>query len=314
MKAIAVREVGGSDRLELMDLPVPEPAAGEVLVRIESAGVNEVDTMFREGYLDQGIRPIVMGSDFSGVVEQVGDGVDDLAAGDEVYGYKLLGNGTYAEFAAVRADWLARKPASLSHREAAGFPCVGLTAHQAIVDVLDVQEGETVVVTAAAGGVGSVAVQLAAERGARVLGTASAPNEAYVRSLGAEAFVDYRSGDWVAGVKAIFPDGADVVLTCRGGETKRRSPEVLRDGGRLVWITGEDKPGPPMERLIAGSYSGGMPRRDTLDALTALIDAGRLRLPVAQAYPLLDAAAAQLRVAEGHVQGKLVIDVNGASS
>jgi NADPH:quinone reductase-like Zn-dependent oxidoreductase len=306
MKAVAVAEIGGLDRLELMELPDPEPAAGEVLVRIEAAGVNEVDTLFREGYLDAGTRPMVMGSDFSGVVERAGEGVEDLTAGDEVYGYKLLGNGTYAELATIPAAWMARKPASLSHVEAAAIPCVGLTAHQAI-ELLDVRIGETVVITAAAGGVGTVAVQLAADRGARVLGTASGANETYVRELGAEAFVDYRAGDWVKAVRDHFPGGADIVLTCRGGETKRRSPEALRDGGRLVWITGDERPGPPMERLISGSYSGGMPRRDTLEALAKLVDAGRLRLPVQEVYPLTEAAAAQRRVAEGHVRGKLVV-------
>jgi len=180
--------------------------------------------------------------------------------------------------------------------------------------VLDVAPGEIVVVTGSAGGVGTVAVQLAVERGARVLGTASAANEDHVRGLGAEWFVDYRGSDWVEAVRELHPDGVDVVLTCVGGETKRRAPTVLRDGGRLVWITGEDKAGPPMERLIAGSYSGGMPRRDTLEALSALVDARKLRLPVQAVYPLDAAADAQLRVADGHVRGKLVIEVGAVTA
>jgi NADPH:quinone reductase-like Zn-dependent oxidoreductase len=313
MRAMAVEEIGGLDLLRVLELPVPAPAPGEVLVRVEAAGVNLVDTMFREGYLDDGRRPLVMGSDFSGIVERLGDGVDDLAVGEEVYGYKLLGNGTYAEFATVPAGYLARKPATISHVEAAGIPCVGLTAYQAIVDLLAIDRGETIVVTAAAGGVGGLAVQLAADRGARVVGTASARNEAYVRGLGAEGFVDYAAGDWVDGVKALHPDGVDVVLTCMGGETKRRSPEVIRDGGRLVWLSGEEKAGPPMARMIAGSYSGGMPRRETLEALAALLDAGRLRTSVEGVYALEDAVEAQRRVAEGHVRGKLVVEVGAVS-
>ena len=309
MNAIAVQEVGGPENLELLELPVPEPGPGEVLVRVAAAGVNSVDALFREGYLDSGARPLVMGSDFSGVVERVGDGVDDLRPGDAVYGYKLLGNGTYAEFAAVPAGYLALKPRTLSHVEAAALPCVALTAHQAVVDVLDVLPGETVAITAAAGGVGSVAIQLAADRGASVLAVAGERNEAYVRSLGAHAFVDYRDGDWVQAVRERFPAGVDVVLNCWGGEMKRRSPEVVRDGGRMVWITGDEQAGPPMERLIAGAYSGGLPRRDTLDAITRLVDAGRLRLPVEQVYSLADAALAQERAVAGHVRGKLVIEV-----
>jgi NADPH:quinone reductase-like Zn-dependent oxidoreductase len=309
MRAVAVGETGGPERLEIMELPEPVPGPGEVLVRVEAAGVNLVDTMFREGYLDSGERPLVMGSDFAGVVAGLGDGVVDLTHGEEVYGYKLLGNGTYAEFVAVPASWVARKPPRLTHVEAAALPCVGLTAYQAIVDVLDVRRGETLVVTAAAGGVGSVAVQLAVALGARVIGTASARNEAYVRGLGAEAFVDYTAGDWVAAVAKRYPDGVDAVLTCVSGETLRRSPETIRDGGRLVWISGGPAAGPPMQRRIAGSYRGGEPSRDTLDALAALVEQGRLRPHVGRVYPLADAAAAQLRVAEGHVRGKLVIAV-----
>jgi NADPH:quinone reductase-like Zn-dependent oxidoreductase len=309
MKAIAVEEVGGPEQLKLLELPVPKPGPGEVQVRIEAAGVNSVDAMFREGYLDSGARPLVMGSDFSGVIERLGDGVEDMHAGDEVYGYKLLGNGTYAEFAAVPADYLALKPETVSHVEAAALPCVALTAYQALVDVLDVQPGETVAITAAAGGVGSVAIQLAAHRGSHVLAIAGARNEDYVRSLGAEEFIDYRGGDWTQAVTELFPGGVDVVLSCWGGEMKRRSPQILRDGGRMAWMTGDDQAGPPMERMIAGAYSGGIPRRDTLEAIAGLIDAGALRASVEQVYPLEDAASAQQRAAEGHVRGKLVIDV-----
>jgi NADPH:quinone reductase-like Zn-dependent oxidoreductase len=288
---------------------VPEPRPGEVLVRIAAAGVNSVDAMFREGYLDSGARPLVMGSDFSGVVECLGAGVAGLRAGDEVFGYKLLGNGTYAEFASVPAGHMALKPTSVSHVEAAALPCVALTAYQALIDLLDVKAGEIVAVTAAAGGVGSVAIQLAVDRGARVLAIAGARNEPYVRSLGAAGFVDYRAGDWAQAVRQRFPDGVDVVLNCWGGEMKARSPEIVRDGGRMVWITGDEPAGPPMQRLIAGAYSGGLPRRDTLSAIAALVDAGRLRLPVDQVYPLEDAAIAQQRAGAGHVRGKLVIDL-----
>jgi NADPH:quinone reductase-like Zn-dependent oxidoreductase len=312
MKAVAVRELGGVERLEVLDLTVPSPGAGEVLVQVEAAGVNYVDAMFREGYLDSGARPLIMGSDFSGVVAALGDGVNDLAIGDEVYGYKLLGNGTYAEFVTVRSDWVAHKPSTITHAEAASLPCVGLTAHQATIEALDVQAGETVVVTGAAGGVGTIAVQLAVDRGAHVIGTASARNEAYVRDLGAAEFVDYTAGDWVEAVRGLHPDGVDVVLSAIGGETKRRSPDAIRNGGRFVWLSGEDKPGPPMERFIAGAYCGGMPRRDTLQALTELVEDGRLRVDLQEVYSLEEAAEAQTEVSGGHVRGKLVIAVGDA--
>ncbi len=142
MRAIAISEVGGPERLELMEIPVPVPGSDEVLVRVEAAGVNEVDTLLREGFADSGARPLVMGSDFSGVIELVGDDVHDLAVGDAVYGYKLLGNGTYAEFVAMPAAWVARKPTTISFEEAASLPCVGLTAYQSLVETLDPAPGE----------------------------------------------------------------------------------------------------------------------------------------------------------------------------
>lgn len=314
MKAIAISEVGGPDRLELMHVPVPVPGPDEVLVRVEAAGVNEVDTLLREGYFDAGARPLVMGSDFSGVIELVGDDVRDLDVGDEVYGYKLLGNGTYAEFVALPAAWVAHRPTTISHEEAASLPCVGLTAYQGLVETLDPAPGETVVIAGAAGGVGSVAVQLAATRGAHVIATASGRNREYLESLGAETVVDYTAGDWVEAVRALHPGGVDAVLTCRDGETKRRAPEVLHDRGRLVWMTGNDQAGPPMERGITGSYLGGTPSRATLEALADEVDSGRMRPTVQDVYVLTEARAAQIRVAEGHVRGKLVISVGTVPS
>ena len=137
MRAIAISEVGGPERLELMEIPVPVPGSDEVLVRVEAAGVNEVDTLLREGFADSGARPLVMGSDFSGVIELVGDDVHDLAVGDAVYEATAAGNGTYAEFVAMPAAWVARKPTTISFEEAASLPCVGLTAYQSLVETLD---------------------------------------------------------------------------------------------------------------------------------------------------------------------------------
>jgi NADPH:quinone reductase-like Zn-dependent oxidoreductase len=306
MRAIAVTEPGGADRLQLMDVPAPNPKPGEVLVRVRAAGVNLVDTMLRSGYLDTGARPLIMGCDVSGVVERLGAGVEDLDVGQEVYGYKRFGNGTYAEYAVLPSQWLAPKPVTLSHVEAAAFPCVALTAYQSL-ELLAPQAGQTLVVTAAAGGVGSIATQIAAARGATVIGTASAHNHGYVRELGAAEVIDYRAGDWTAAVRAVVPGGADAVLEAYGGETKLQAPRALRDGGRIVWITGE--PAPQLDRGIVGADVHGLPRRDTLDMLTDLIDRGQLRLPVQQVYGLRDAATAHERVADGHVRGKLVIEI-----
>ncbi len=310
MKAIAAYAYGGVDQLHLVDLPTPQPGPDDVLVRVRAAGVNLIDAMHRNGYQPQHRFPLIPGWDVAGVVEAVGQNVTDVTAGDDVYGYNVGAiEGTYAEYSVVPAQFLAPKPASLSYIDAAAIPCVGLTAYQTLVDRLNVRAGETVAITAAAGGVGSVAVQVAVHLGARVIGTASGARLDYVRGLGAAHVVDYTQGEWVQAVRAVYPAGVDVALTAIAGETKQQTPGVVRDGGRMAWISGEELPGPPMERLIQGVYSFGFPRRDTFAALTHLIDTGRLNLPIAAVYPLQDAAKAQERIAGGNSGGKLVIEV-----
>ena len=309
MKAIAIHAHGGPERLQLLDLPVPEPKPDELLVRVHAAGVNLVDAMFRDGYLSSGHFPLVMGSDFAGEVVEAGAAVRDFRPGDAVFGYKLMGNGTYAEFATVPAGYAAHQPATLSPAEAAGLPCVGLTAYIALVEVLRVRAGESVLVTAAAGGVGVIAVQVAKALGARVVATASGRNHGFLRDLGAEHVVDYTAGDFADAVRAIFPDGVDAALTCLAGETKRRTPAAVRDGGRMAWISGEEKPGPPMERMVAGAYTGGRPDHAVLTALAELSVAGKLRVPVQRVYPLAEAASAQREMEAGHARGKLVLAV-----
>jgi NADPH:quinone reductase-like Zn-dependent oxidoreductase len=226
--------------------------------------------------------------------------------------------GTYAEYVTVPAQWVSRKPANLSYEEAAAVPCAALTAYQTLVERLNIQPGETVLITAAAGGVGSFAVQIAKAKGSHVIATASTRNQDYLRELGAEEIIDYTKDDWVAAVRTRYPDGVDVVFTCIAGETKQQSPKVLRDGGRLAWISGEEKSGPPMERQIQGTYSVGLPKRETLEALTRLIEAGKVKVPIDTIYPLEQAAKAQEQVAAGdfqgkvragHVRGKLVIAI-----
>ena len=310
MKAIAAYAYGGTDQLKLVDLPTPQPGSADVLVRVKAAGVNLVDTMIRSGYMPKNQFPLIPGWDLAGTVAGVGPEVTDFAVGDDVYGYHVGAvEGTYAEYAAVPAAYLAKKPTTMSYIEAAGVPCIGLTAYQTLVDRLHVQAGETVVITAAAGGVGTLAVQIAVSLGAHVIGTASGASLEYVRKLGAEHVIDYKQGDWVKSVRALYPDGVDVVFTPIAGETKLQSPGALRDGGRLAWVSGEEQAGPPMERGIQGVYSFGAPRPDTFAALTRLIEAGQLKLPVAAVFPLQEAAQAQDRMAGGNSGGKLVIEI-----
>ncbi|MBV9611328.1 MAG: NADP-dependent oxidoreductase [Acidobacteriaceae bacterium] len=323
MRAVAIDRYGGPEQIQLMNLPVPQPAKDEVLVKIRAAGVNLVDTMVRSGYRAKNRFPTILGWDFAGIVERAGSAVSEFAPGDEVYGYNVESvQGTYAEYTTVPAAYTSKKSKRLTFIEAAALPCVGLTAYNTLVEHLGIQSGETVLITAASGGVGTVAVQIAKARGCRVIATASARNHEFLKGLGVDQAIDYTQRDWIEAVRERFPHGVDALMNCIGGETKRRSPSAVRDGGRLAWISGEEPLGPPMERSISGVFSFGFPKRATFEALTQLVDEGKLRVHVDRVYPLAQAREAQERIADGdrqgqvsqgHVRGKLVIDVTGAT-
>jgi NADPH:quinone reductase-like Zn-dependent oxidoreductase len=304
MRAIAIEGFGGSDRLKLVDLPAPEPGADDVLVRVRAAGVGPWDTKTREGLFGGRSFPHVLGMEASGIVAGAGENVADLRGGDEVYVY---GSGCYAEYVAARAEKVARKPASLSFEEAAGVPVAGSTAYQGIVEEIGLKEGETVLIAGAAGGVGTMAVQIAASLGARVLGTASPPNHGYLLSLGADEAIDYH-GDWVAAARSIAPDGVDAVFDCVGGETFRRSFEAVRDDGRVVTIVAFGEEVEPGRGIAHHAFSARAERRK-LEKLSQMFDAGKLRVQIEDVLPLEEAAKAHERVEAGHTRGKIVLRV-----
>lgn len=308
MRTIAIEEFGGSDKLQLVDLPTPEPGLDEVLIRVRAAGVGPWDVMSRQGVFGDREFPFVPGFEPAGVVQAVGSDVEDLNEGDEVYAYRFPGGG-YAEYVTASQNVTARKPAALSFAEAAGVPVAGTTAHQGLVDELGVQEGETVLITGASGGVGSMAVQIAANiLGARVIGTASTRNHEYLRELGAEEAIDY-NGDWVTVVREVAPDGVDAVLECAGGDTLERSFEVLKDGGRAAYIVPvEEEPEPP--RGISAHFFSARPDGGRLSALASMFDAGQLRMNLQEVVPLEEAARAHEIVEEGHTRGKVVLSID----
>ncbi|MGW2343274.1 NADP-dependent oxidoreductase [Streptomyces sp. NPDC001661] len=307
MKAITLNAYGGPDALRLTDLADPKVAPGEVLIRVRAAGVNPVDWKLAAGGLDPIMEthfPLVPGWDVAGVVERVGFDVEEFAPGDEVFGYIRKDTaqlGAYAEYVSAHVRMLARKPAALSWEQAAGVPLAGLTAYQAIKRV-GVGAGDTVLVHAAAGGVGSFAVQIAVALGARVIGTASARNHDFVRELGAEP-VTYGPG-LADRVTELAPEGIGAALDFVGGEeavdTSLRlldradrfasivEAEAAEKGGHYVWV----RPDPA-----------------DLTALAGLADAGKLTVPVARVLPLAEAAEAWRLSAEGHTRGKLVLSV-----
>ncbi|MEE1926935.1 NADP-dependent oxidoreductase [Streptomyces sp. TRM 70351] len=307
MKAIALQAFGGPDELRTTDLPDPKTGPDTVLVRVRAAGVNPVDWKVASGGLDAVLYahfPLVPGWDVAGVVEQAGADVSEFAVGDEVYGYVRRDeaqHGTYAELVPAPVRTLTRKPASLSWTQAAGLPLTGLTALQSL-DRLAVTGGETVLVHAASGGVGSQAVQIAVARGARVIGTASERNHDYLRGLGAEPVV---YGDGLAErVRALAPDGVDAAFDFIGGGAVEVSQEVLRTPDRVVSVVDMGV----VER--GGHYLFVRPDAAGLATLGELADAGKLTVHVDRALPLAEAAEAWRLSQSSRTRGKIVLEAS----
>ncbi|WP_331755053.1 NADP-dependent oxidoreductase (plasmid) [Streptomyces chartreusis] len=306
MKAITLQHYGQPEDLKLVEHPDPKVAPGEVLIRVQAAGVNPVDWKLGAGYLDPLMEthfPLIPGWDVSGVVERVGPDVAEFVPGDEVYGYVRKDSvqlGAYAELVSAHVRMLARKPASLTWEQAAGVPLAGLTAYQSIERV-GVREGETVLVHAAAGGVGMFGAQIAAALGARVIGTASERNHDFVRQLGAEP-VSYGEG-LADRIRELAPDGVDAALDFVGGDAVNVSQEVLKQRDRVVSIADQDA-------LAKGAHLLWVrPDPADLTALAELADAGRLAVHVERVLPLAEAAEAWRISREGRVRGKLVLSV-----
>ncbi|HLL35457.1 MAG TPA: NADP-dependent oxidoreductase [Streptomyces sp.] len=307
MRAISYRRYGGAEVLEYGELPEPKVGPDAVLVKVRAAAVNPVDWKCREGYLDgilEPVFPVVPGWDVSGVVVRPGPAVAEFSPGDEVLGYvreDFLSRGTFAEYVAAPLRTLARKPSGLSFEEAAGLPLVGLTAYQTLVKVLQVKPAETVLVHAAAGGVGSIAVQLARHLGARVIGTASEANHDFVRSLGGEP-VTY--GDGLAErVRALAPGGVDAVFDTVGGDALRASTNVLAPEGRMASIADGDVVD------YGGRYYFVRPDAVDLTHLAGLADRGVISVHVSRTFPLARAADAHRLSEEGRTRGKIVVTV-----
>ena len=306
MKAITYAEYGDPDTLQLTDLPDPKVGPGEVLIRVRSASVNPVDWKVMKGYLD-GLMvvsfPAIPGWDVAGVVEAVGLDTPEWSVGDEVIAYARkdwVQGGTFAELVTAPVRTVARKPKSLDWHQAAGLPLAGLTAYQLLAR-LGLKEGETVLVHAAAGGVGLLAVQIARALGARVIGTASEGNHEFLRGLGAEP-VTYGAG-LAERVRELAPDGVDVVADFVGGVLDV-TQAVLKTGGRHGSIT---------DGTVADA--GGLatwvrPNAQDLTALGDLADAGKLTVPVAEVFALADAGKAFEVSQTGHVRGKIAIEVS----
>jgi len=315
MRAIVIDGFGGPEVLQLRQIDRPVPGPGELLVRVIASGTNPVDAKIRAaGEWAQIPLPAVLGYDASGVVEGVGPGAGNFRPGDEVFFTpEIFGNphGTYAEYTVVPAAIVAPMPKSLSHEEAAAVPLAGGTAYEAIVRRLDVRPGETVLIHGGAGGVGHFAVQIARAAGARVLATSSTQNLEVLRSLGADAAIDYTRFDpFEAALDATDGEGVDAVFDTAGGELTADSCAVTRPFGRIAFIL------PPSGDLSAASTRNltlhGIflhRERRRLEELTRLIDRKLVRPLLDEVLPLDEVARVHRRLDAGHGRGKVVLAV-----
>jgi NADPH2:quinone reductase len=313
MKAIAISEFGGWDKLQLIDLPAPKVKEAEILVQVKAAGVNPVDWKIREGYLKDLFThefPVILGWDAAGIVEQTGPKVTRFKEGDEIFAYcrkPTVHGGSYAEYIVLEEEHAAVKPKNISFEEAASIPLAALTAYQSLFDAAKLQPGETILIHAAAGGVGGFGVQLAKDNGAVVWATASDRNKEYVLTLGASQVVDYNREDFRKVIRSRYPDGVDVVFDCVGGEVLRQSSEIVKVGGRLVTIV--DDPTDLARADIHKEFVFVAPNSTQLTELARMIEQGRLKTHLSQIFPFgLEEARKAHRLSEsGHSRGKMVL-------
>lgn len=319
MKAIRFHEYGTPEVLRFEEAPIPEPGPHEVRVRVHAAGVNPADRQIRAGLRFRLEKPFafIPGCEVSGVVDTCGSAVTDLAPGDAVFAMLGALGGGYAESVVATADHVAPKPASLTHEQAAALPVAGLTAWEALFAVGGLRAGQTVLIHAAAGGVGHIAVQLAKWRGAQVIGTASAGNEKFLRELRVDAVIDYRTTAFDSVLREVdlvvdlIPRDVDEATDALARETMARSWAVLKDGGLQVSICAKPVPGPGgRTRGLRGAYARAMPGHKGLAAIAALVDAEHLRPEVSRILNLGQARQAHELLQSGHTRGKIVLRVS----
>lgn len=297
MKAVVIHENGGPEVLSLEDVDRPEPADGEVLVRVRAASVNPVDWKIRRGSMARPL-PAVLGRDISGTAER--SRAEGFAKGDDVFGYAASGG--YAEFATTSADAIALKPAGVSYEQAASIPVVGLTAWQALFDHAGLERGQTALIVGAAGGVGHLAVQFAKHAGARAIGTGSSRNRQFVLGLGADEYVDYAERDVGEAVS-----GVDVGLDTVGGQGVESVVPAVREGGILIEIAAAPPEEAARERSVRTELVSAKPNVAQLDRIAELIATGEVRMEITEVLPLAEVRRAHELSESGHTRGKIVL-------
>lgn len=304
MKAIRIHNSGGPEVLRYEDAPLPEPKVGEVLIRVFASSLNPADWQMIISNPPDRQYPWIPGYDISGIVTKLGEGVSAYKVGDEVYGMLFpRPAGAYAEYAVVPISQIARKPKSLSHIEAAAMPIVGLTAWQALL-AGELSAGQTILIHAAAGGVGHIAVQIAKYKGARVIGVASRRNKTFLLELGVDEFIDYTT----TCLEDVVND-MDVVLEMFGGDTVERSLKVLRKGGIFVSLKQAHTPEIAAQCGIQSKYILARSNTSDLELIAQLIDSGNLKPHVSVVLPLSEARKAFELSQKGHTRGKIVLQI-----
>ena len=308
MKAIVAHEYGGPEVLKYEDAPRPEPKDDQILVRVIAAGVNPVDGMIVSGMFSKDKKlaaPMIPGGDIAGVVEKTGSQITKIKKGDAAYAYlSLKNNGGYAEYAVTNEKEAAIKPKSISFEQAAAVPIVALTAWQALIDNAKLSAGQSVLINGGSGGVGMFAIQIAKARGAKVFATASTANQDFLKELGADVAIDYKTQKFEEIAKDV-----DVVLDTVGGDTLARSYGVVKKGGFIATLNAPVDQSELAKRGIRGQFVDVRPNSDELAEIGKLIDAGKIKVIVTQTFPLADAMKAQQQAATGHTRGKIVLKV-----
>ena len=309
MKAVRIHAFGGPEALTYEDAPKPEPKEGEVLIKVAATGINPVDWKIGEGQMEKQVHralPLIPGEDVAGTVEALGPGVSGFTAGDAVFAMiGMARDGAYAEYVALPADTLCPKPDSVDFTTAAAIPLASMTAWEALTEQANLTSGQTILIHGGAGAVGAFAVQFAKIKGAQVIATATGDDLDYVRQLGADVVVDYKTEKFEDAAKDV-----DVVLDTIGGDTQARSWQTLRGGGVLVTTVGVITDSPEATaRGVQGKAFGAHPDGAILAEIARLVDAGRVKPRIASVLPLSQARQAQELAQSGHPRGKVVLVV-----
>jgi alcohol dehydrogenase len=301
MLAAQLIKIGAPDAVQVNQIDIPVVGENEVLIDVYAASVNPYNLKQREGKVPTTKIPITLGSDFSGVISSVGEGITEWQAGDEVYGQA---RGSWAEFAVATTSAFAKKPESLNFEMAAAVPLVATSAYEALVEAMQLKKGQKILIHGGAGGIGSMAIQLAKYLGAEVATTVSPDNAEFVRELGADHIIDYRSQDF-----SELLHNYDAVYDTVGGDTHERSYRVLRQGGRLVSM--EQQPNAELDEKykVEASLQGSRSTPERLNAVCELFDKGAIKVKIDREYPLAQAAEALEQLKTGSHRGKIILKI-----